>query len=250
MSGHHRTEVSPATGAGRVSVVLSSRSCPEEHGISTSSGSLAPSGTEEARPAPARLPEWARKRGPLGGVARPVRVLLREQDLNTVCEEARCPNLGECFSRGTAAFMLLGDRCTRRCGYCAVTTARPRPLDPGEPARVARAAARLRLRYVVLTSVDRDDLPDGGAAQFAATIEGRTRRAAGGGGRGADAGLRGRSRGAAGRARCGARGLQPQHRDRPAPLPAAAPAGSLRAEPRSAAPRPRSSGPRRRRRAA
>jgi lipoic acid synthetase len=89
----------------------------------------------------------------------------------TVCEEARCPNLAECFARGTATFMLLGDRCTRRCGYCSVATGRPRPPDPGEPARVADAAARLRLRYVVLTAVARDDLSDGGASQFAATVE-------------------------------------------------------------------------------
>jgi lipoic acid synthetase len=137
--------------------------------VTTPPSDLAPSGTEEPRQGPPRLPEWARKQGPLGSTARPVRVLLRQQDLNTVCEEARCPNLGECFSRGTATFMLLGDRCTRRCGYCAVSTARPQPPDPGEPERVAEAAARLRLRYVVLTSVDRDDLPDGGASQFAAT---------------------------------------------------------------------------------
>jgi lipoic acid synthetase len=97
-------------------------------------------------------------------------VLLREKALNTVCEEARCPNLGECFTRGTATFMLLGDRCTRRCGYCSVSTARPLPPDPGEPERVAEAAARMGLRYVVLTSVNRDDLPDGGASHFAATV--------------------------------------------------------------------------------
>jgi lipoic acid synthetase len=99
-----------------------------------------------------------------------VRVLLRETSLHTVCEEARCPNLGECFTRGTATFLLLGDRCTRRCAYCAVSTARPRPPDPEEPGRVAEAAGRLGLRYVVLTSVDRDDLADGGAAHFAATV--------------------------------------------------------------------------------
>ena len=88
----------------------------------------------------------------------------------TVCEEARCPNLGECFARGTATFMLLGDRCTRRCGYCSVATGRPLPPDPDEPARVAEAAARMRLRYVVLTAVARDDLDDGGAGHFAATV--------------------------------------------------------------------------------
>jgi lipoic acid synthetase len=117
-----------------------------------------------------RLPEWARKGSPLAPGARPLRVLLREQSLVTVCEEARCPNLAECFSRGTATFMLLGDRCTRRCGYCAVATGRPLPPDAEEPARVAEAAARLRLRYVVLTAVARDDLEDGGAGQFAATV--------------------------------------------------------------------------------
>jgi lipoic acid synthetase len=103
-------------------------------------------------------------------------VLLRESALNTVCEEARCPNLGECFSRGTATFMLLGDRCTRRCDYCAVSTARPQPPDPGEPDRVAEAAARLALRHVVLTAVARDDLEDGGAAHFAAAVRAVRRR--------------------------------------------------------------------------
>jgi lipoic acid synthetase len=119
---------------------------------------------------PVRLPEWARKGSPLAPGARALRVLLREQKLTTVCEEARCPNLGECFSRGTATFMLLGDRCTRRCGYGSVSTAKPLPPDPDEPLRVADAAARLGLRYVVLTAVARDDLRDGGAAQFAATV--------------------------------------------------------------------------------
>jgi lipoyl synthase len=123
-----------------------------------------------------RLPEWARKGSPLAPGARGLRVLLREQALNTVCEEARCPNLGECFSRGTATFMLLGDRCTRRCGYCAVATARPEPPDAGEPDRVAEAAARLGLRHVVLTAVARDDLDDGGAAHFAAAVRAVRRR--------------------------------------------------------------------------
>jgi lipoic acid synthetase len=117
-----------------------------------------------------RLPEWARKGDPLRPAARPVKLLLRGERLNTVCEEARCPNLSECFSRGTATFMLSGDRCTRRCGYCSVVTRKPLPLDPDEPERVAQAAARLALSYVVLTAVARDDLADGGAGQFAATV--------------------------------------------------------------------------------
>ena len=117
-----------------------------------------------------RLPAWARKGDPLSPGARGVRLLLRQERLHTVCEEARCPNLSDCFSRGTATFLLLGDRCTRRCDYCSVETARPLPVDVGEPARVADAAARLGLRYVVLTSVARDDVADGGASQFAATV--------------------------------------------------------------------------------
>ncbi|PYQ02254.1 MAG: lipoyl synthase [Acidobacteria bacterium] len=125
---------------------------------------------------PHRLPDWARKGSPLAPEARALRVLLRENALNTVCEEARCPNLGDCFSRGTATFMLLGDRCTRRCGYCSVATARPDPPDAGEPDRVAEAAARLRLRYVVLTAVARDDLADGGAAHCAAAVRAIRRR--------------------------------------------------------------------------
>jgi len=122
-------------------------------------------------PVAERLPEWARKGSPLARGARELRVLLRDQELVTVCEEARCSNLGECFNRGTATFMLSGARCTRRCGYCSIATAKPLPLDEGEPERVAEAAARLKLRYVVLTAVARDDLKDGGAGQFARTVE-------------------------------------------------------------------------------
>jgi len=126
-----------------------------------------------------RLPVWARRPvGPLAPQARPLRLLLREQRLVTVCEEARCPNLPECFGRGTATFMLLGESCTRRCGYCAVSTSKPAPPDPAEPGRIAEAVARMRLRYVVLTAVARDDLPDGGAEHFAETI-GAIRRGSG-----------------------------------------------------------------------
>ena len=126
--------------------------------------------TSPQEAAPPRLPAWARKGSPLAAGARDVRVLLREERLVTVCEEARCPNLGDCFARRTATFMILGDRCTRRCSYCSVATAKPLPPDGGEPARLAEAAARLGLRYVVLTSVARDDLRDGGAAHFAASV--------------------------------------------------------------------------------
>jgi lipoic acid synthetase len=95
---------------------------------------------------------------------------MRAGALHTVCEEARCPNRGECFARGTATFLLLGDVCTRACGFCDIANGRPRPVDPLEPSRVAAAARRMNLRFVVVTSVDRDDLPDGGATHFAQTI--------------------------------------------------------------------------------
>jgi len=117
-----------------------------------------------------RLPAWAAKKPGILREARPLRRILRELRLTTVCEEARCPNLGECFARPTATFMIAGDRCTRRCGFCAVATARPGPLDADEPARIAEAVRRLELRHVVITAVARDDLADGGAEHFAATI--------------------------------------------------------------------------------
>src|SRR5882672_6709607 len=95
-----------------------------------------------------------------------IKALLREHKLNTVCEEASCPNIGECFGHGTATFMIMGDRCTRRCPFCDVAHGRPDPLDADEPAHLAQSVARLGLKYVVITSVDRDDLRDGGAAHF------------------------------------------------------------------------------------
>ena len=96
--------------------------------------------------------------------------LMRSKELHTVCEEARCPNIGDCWNRGTATFMILGDTCTRSCGFCAVKTGRPGTLDLGEPERVAVAVQRMNLRHAVITSVNRDELPDGGAAIFAETI--------------------------------------------------------------------------------
>jgi lipoic acid synthetase len=116
-------------------------------------------------------PEWLKVRFPGGPNYLRLRRLVRDLELHTVCEEARCPNMGECWEQGTATFMLLGDVCTRACGFCAVTTGRPFALDEQEPGRVADAVARLGLRHAVLTSVTRDDLPDGGAAIFAAAIE-------------------------------------------------------------------------------
>ena len=115
-------------------------------------------------------PEWLKVRAP--GSAGYVRLkgLMRDQGLHTVCEEARCPNIGECWQHGTATFMILGDVCTRACGFCAVQHGRPAGLDRDEPARVADAVRTMDLRYVVITSVDRDDLEDGGASMFAETI--------------------------------------------------------------------------------
>jgi lipoyl synthase len=124
--------------------------------------------TPPARP---RLPDWLRIRLPTTDSYARTRHLLGELRLHTVCESARCPNHWECWSKGTATFMIAGDHCTRACGFCAVSTAKPLPLDQDEPARVAEATRRLRLRHVVITAVARDDLADGGAHHFASTIE-------------------------------------------------------------------------------
>jgi lipoyl synthase len=121
-------------------------------------------------PLPARPPEWIREKRLRFSDLHEVKRVMRSRDLHTVCEEARCPNRGECFSRGTATFLLLGDICTRACGFCDIANGRPLPVDPFEPSRVAAAAREMDLRYVVVTSVDRDDLRDGGAGHFAATI--------------------------------------------------------------------------------
>ena len=114
-----------------------------------------------------RLPEWIKT---IAVGLHNTKDLLRSHRLSTVCEEARCPNKGVCFSKPTAAFMIMGDRCTRNCAFCSVRPGIPAALDAAEPERVAEAAVELGLSYVVITSVTRDDLPDGGAAHFAATI--------------------------------------------------------------------------------
>jgi len=116
-----------------------------------------------------RHPDWIKVRAPTSPEYFRTRAILSELKLHTVCQEACCPNIGECFSHRTATFMLMGDVCTRNCPYCAVAHGKARPLDPDEPRRVAEAVARLDLQHVVVTSVDRDDLRDGGAAHFAAT---------------------------------------------------------------------------------
>lgn len=117
-----------------------------------------------------RLPDWFRVPAPGNAGYLDLKRLMRELDLHTVCESAKCPNIGECWGAGTATFMILGDICTRSCGFCAVKTGRPQGLDKEEPGRVAQAVVRLGLRHAVVTSVNRDELPDGGASIFAATI--------------------------------------------------------------------------------
>ncbi len=118
-----------------------------------------------------KKPEWIRAKLPSGGKFQEIKRILRDQKLHTVCEEATCPNIGECFSKGTATFMIMGDICTRRCPFCDVGHGRPNPLDPEEPKQLAETVKALNLRYVVITSVDRDDLRDGGAAHFAECIK-------------------------------------------------------------------------------
>jgi lipoic acid synthetase len=144
---------------------------PHEHGTNVRlRGRLAAAGVEGGRPLRDRKPDWLRPKVDLDASVLSIKTTMRDLDLVTVCEEAGCPNLSECWSDGTATFMLAGERCTRACGFCLVDTRKPLDLDPGEPQRVAEAVARMGLDYVVLTSVARDDLADGGAAQFAATI--------------------------------------------------------------------------------
>ena len=119
---------------------------------------------------PVRAPEWIRERKLRLADLHEVKSVMRSHGLHTVCEEARCPNRGECFARGTATFLLLGDVCTRACGFCDIANGKPLPVDAMEPWRVRGAVQAMSLQFVVLTSVDRDDLPDGGAAHFAETI--------------------------------------------------------------------------------
>jgi len=121
-------------------------------------------------PSRPRRPEWLKVRAPVGENYQDVRSLMRDLDLHTVCEEARCPNIGECWNYRTATFLLLGDTCTRGCRYCAIGKGKPKPLDEAEPERIAAAVAHLQLKHAVLTAVNRDDVHDGGAHIFARSI--------------------------------------------------------------------------------
>jgi lipoyl synthase len=121
--------------------------------------------------APLRKPDWIRIKLPTTTAVDQLKTMLRENRLHTVCEEASCPNLSECFSHGTATFMIMGDKCTRRCTFCDVGHGRPDPLDPNEPKNLAKTVKQMGLRYVVITSVDRDDLRDGGATHFTECLQ-------------------------------------------------------------------------------
>jgi lipoyl synthase len=132
-----------------------------------------------ARPFRERKPAWFKRPAPGGPRYRELKGLIDSQELHTVCQEAACPNIGECWERGTATFMILGDTCTRRCGFCNVKTGKPNEVDPREPARVAQSIKRMGLRHAVITSVDRDDLPDYGASAFVGVIRSVRRQAPG-----------------------------------------------------------------------
>ena len=121
---------------------------------------------DDTQPFRGRKPSWFKVPPPGGPKLRELNSMIKSEGLHTVCQEAACPNMGECWERGTATFMILGDTCTRRCGFCNVKTGKPTWNDPLEPARVARSVARMGLRHAVITSVDRDDLPDKGASAF------------------------------------------------------------------------------------
>ncbi len=148
-----------------------------EHGAGGTRSRANPGGMDvlsvlgsDVRPLRERKPPWFKVPAAGGTRYRELSALIKEEGLHTVCQEAACPNVGECWERGTATFMILGDTCTRRCGFCNVKTGKPTWDDPLEPARVARSIARMRLRHAVVTSVDRDDLPDKGASAFVGVI--------------------------------------------------------------------------------
>jgi len=147
-----------------------SRLDPKGHRRAADKVRTIPIKVEQGQTAPQRKPRWIRARAQGHPRVQKIKRILREQNLHSVCEEAACPNLGECFAKGTATFMILGDICTRRCRFCDVATGRPEAPDPSEPRNLAHTVEALGLDYVVITSVDRDDLEDRGATQFAACI--------------------------------------------------------------------------------
>jgi lipoic acid synthetase len=147
-----------------------SRSTPESHQRNAEKLARIPIKVETTTK-PLRKPDWIRIRVPGGEKVNRIKTILREQNLHSVCEEAACPNLAECFNHGTATFMIMGDLCTRRCPFCDVAHGKPQPLDQDEPRHLAETVSALNLKYVVITSVDRDDLRDGGAGHFAACIQ-------------------------------------------------------------------------------
>lgn len=151
-----------------------SRETPQTHQRNADKLSRIPIKVEKAETI-LRKPDWIRIKLPMGDKVNQIKQSLRENRLHTVCEEAACPNLGECFSHGTATFMIMGDLCTRRCPFCDVAHGKPQPLDAEEPHNLASTIAAMALKYVVVTSVNRDDLRDGGAGHFAACIA-ETRR--------------------------------------------------------------------------
>jgi lipoic acid synthetase len=154
-----------------------SRTTPESHQRGKSKLARIPVKVEPQETTP-RKPKWIRAKAPLGKEVSRIRRILRDRGLSSVCEEAACPNLGECFHHGTATFMIMGDICTRRCPFCDVAHGKPNPLDAQEPIQLAEAIAAMALNYVVITSVDRDDLRDGGGDHFAQCISAvRQRRA-------------------------------------------------------------------------
>ena len=184
-----------------------------------------------------RHPDWIRSRLPSGENYHDLKGMLRGLSLNTVCEEAHCPNIGECWDQRTATIMILGDTCTRACGFCAVKTGRPTWFDDDEPRRVAEAIGTLGLEHVVVTSVARDDLPDGGASVFAETIRQMRATSPGHGHRGPDPGLQRRRCRAPGRDGRQAGHPQPQPRDGSAAAEASPQARPLGADPGRARPR-------------
>ncbi|WP_341326317.1 lipoyl synthase [Methylotuvimicrobium sp. KM2] len=146
-----------------------SRNTPESHQRNSVKLSRIPVKVEPVAE-PLRKPDWIRIKVSANDEINRIKKLLRENNLHTVCEEAACPNLGECFSHGTATFMIMGDLCTRRCPFCDVAHGKPKPLDQNEPLHLAQTIKSMKLKYVVITSVDRDDLRDGGAGHFADCI--------------------------------------------------------------------------------